>query len=347
MHRYRGSLSAAPNFAFELCVSRIADADLAGLDLGSWRLALNGAEAISVKTMDSFCKRFAPYGFRREAMLPVYGLAECAVGLAFTPLGRGPRVEVIERERLAREGRAEVAPAGLSDELTRSIVACGLPLPGHEIRVVDNARRELPARCEGSVQFRGPSATLGYWNNPVESARLRGADGWLESGDRGYLVAGELYLTGRSKDIIIRAGRNIYPAELEDAIGALDGIRQGHVAVFGSPDPISATERVVVLAETRKRTPQARAALEAAIKHLAADLIATPPEVVVLAPPNTVLRTSSGKIRRSACRTLYEEGRIGASTSAVWLQIARLAVAGIGPQIKRIWRDSRAWLYST
>ncbi len=346
MHRYRGTLSAAPNFAFELCVSRIADAGLAGLDLSGWRLALNGAEAISVKTMDSFCKRFAPYGFRREAMLPVYGLAECAVGLAFTPLGRGPRVEVIERECLAREGRAEIAPAGSPDELTRSIVACGLPLPGHEIRVVDNARRELPARYEGSVQFRGPSATLGYWNNPVESARLRGADGWLESGDRGYLVAGELYLTGRSKDIIIRAGRNIYPAELEDAIGALDGIRQGHVAVFGSPDPISATERVVVLAETRKRTPQARAALEAAIKHLAADLIATPPEVVVLAPPNTVLRTSSGKIRRSACRTLYEEGRIGTSASAVWLQIARLAVAGIGPQFKRIWRDSRTWLYS-
>ena len=346
MHRYRGSLSAAPNFAFELCVSRINDAELEGLDLSRWRLALNGAEAISVKTMDAFCTRLAPYGFRREAMLPVYGLAECAVGLAFSPLGRGPRVEVIARERLAREGRAEIAPADMPDESTRSVVACGLPLPGHEIRVVDEARRELPDRREGSVQFRGPSATPGYWNNPDETARLRGADGWLESGDRGYLVAGELYLTGRSKDIIIRAGRNIYPAELEDAIGALEGIRQGHVAVFGSADPNNGTERVVVLAETRKRTPQSRAALEAAIKHLAADLIATPPEVVVLAPPNTVLRTSSGKIRRSACRSLYEEGRIGTTASAVWLQITRLALAGVRPQLKRAWHNGLVWLYS-
>ena len=346
MHRYHGSLSAAPNFAFELCVSRIACADLEGLDLSSWRLALNGAEAISVKTMEAFCTRFAPYGFRRETMLPVYGLAECAVGLAFTPLGRGPRVEVIDRERLAREGRAEIAPPGRPDEFTRSIVACGLPLPRHEIRVVDAARRELPDRVEGNVQFRGPSATMGYWNNPAETARLRGSDGWLESGDRGYLVAGELYLTGRTKDIIIRAGRNIYPAELEDAIGALEGIRQGHVAVFGSADPSSGTERVVVLAETRKRTLQSRAALEAAIASLATDLIATPPEVVVLAPPNTVLRTSSGKIRRGACRTLYEEGRIGTTASAVWLQIARLALAGVGPQCQRIWRNSSAWLFS-
>ncbi len=346
VHRYRGSLSAAPNFAFELCVSRLAARDLEGLDLSSWRVALNGAEAISVKTMEAFCARFAPYGFRRETMLPVYGLAECAVGLAFTPLGRGPRVELVDRELLAREGRAEIAAAGLSDERTRGIVACGLPLPRHEIRVVDAARRELPDRHEGHVQFRGPSATCGYWDNAEETARLRGADGWLESGDRGYLVAGELYLTGRVKDIIIRAGRNIDPAELEDAIGTLEGIRRGHVAVFGSADPSSGTERVVVLAETRKRTPQSRAALEAAIKRLAADLIATPPEVVVLAPPNTVLRTSSGKLRRGACRTLYEQGRIGATASAVWLQVARLALAGVHPQLARAARNSQAWLFS-
>ncbi len=346
IHRHRGTLSAAPNFAYELCVSRIAEQDLAGLDLSSWRLALNGAEAISAQTMDAFCARYARRGFRREAMLPVYGLAECAVGLAFTPLARGPRIDVIDRELLAREGRAEVAGAGLARDATRSVVACGVPLPGHEIRVIDDMRRELPDRREGHVQFRGPSASSGYWGNPEESARLRGADGWLNSGDRGYLVGGELYLTGRVKDIIIRAGRNIYPAELEDAIGALDGIRKGHVAVFGWPDPTTGTESVVVLAETRKRTQESRAALETAIKTLAADLIATPPEIVVLAPPNTVLRTSSGKIRRGACRTLFAQGRIGETGSAVWLQIARLALTGIGPQLMRTWRNTRAWLYS-
>jgi 1-acyl-sn-glycerol-3-phosphate acyltransferase len=267
-------------------------------------------------------------------------------GLAFTPLGRGPRIDVIDRQLLAREGRALVAPDSLRGEATRSVVGCGVPLPRHEIRVVDDARRELPERVEGHVQFRGPSATSGYWRNSEESARLIGTDGWLASGDRGYLVGGELFLTGRVKDIIIRAGRNIYPAELEDAIGALDGIRKGHVAVFGSPDPASGTERVVVLAETRKRNAESRAALEAAIKALAADLIATPPEVVVLAPPNTVLRTSSGKIRRSACRALYEQGRIGAAGTAVWMQVARLALAGVGPQCARALGNLRAWLYS-
>ncbi len=346
IHRHRGSLSAAPNFAYELCVSRIAERDLEGLDLSSWRLALNGAEAISPHTMSAFIQRYARYGLRGDAMLPVYGLAESAVGLAFSPLGRGPRIDIIDRQLLARDGRAEVAPAGMPDDATRSVVACGVPLARHEIRVVDDGRRELPERHEGHVQFRGPSATSGYWRNAQESARLIGADGWLDSGDRGYLVAGELYLTGRVKDIIIRAGRNIYPAELEDAIGALDGVRRGHVAVFGSPDPMTGTERVVVLAETRKRNAESRAALESAIKALAADLIATPPEVVVLAPPNTVLRTSSGKIRRGACRALYEQGRIGAQASAVWLQIARLAVAGIGPQCARAWRNAKAWLYS-
>jgi len=346
IHRHRGTLSAAPNFAYELCVSRIADKDLEGLDLTRWRLALNGAEAISPQTMTAFSKRYAHYGLRAEAMLPVYGLAECAVGLAFTPLGRGPRIDVIDRELLAREGRAGIAPAGLPDEGTRSIVACGVPLPRHELRVVDDARRELPERHEGHVQFRGPSATCGYWGNAEESARLCGADGWLDSGDRGYLVAGELYLTGRVKDIIIRAGRNIYPAELEDAIGALDGIRKGHVAVFGSPDPLTGTERVVVLAETRKRTAESRTTLEREIKSLAADLIATPPEVVVLAPPNTVLRTSSGKIRRGACRTLYEQGRIGETATALWVQVARLALAGIVPQLARATRNARAWAYS-
>ena len=346
MHRYRGTLSAAPNFAYELCVQRIADSDLAGLDLSHWRLTLNGAEAISASTLEAFCTRFAGYGFRREAMLPVYGLAECAVGLAFTPLGRGPRIDVVSREVLARQGVAQIAPPGAREETLRRIVACGLPLARHELRVVDDARRELPERHEGHVQFRGPSASSGYWDNPQETARLRGADGWLESGDRGYLVGGELYLTGREKDIIIRAGRNLYPAELEDAIGALDGIRKGYVAVFGSPDPSSGTERVVVLAETRKRSAESRAALVSAIKTLAADLIATPPEVVILAAPNTVLRTSSGKIRRGACRALYEQGRIGERATAVWRQVARLALAGVGPQLRRAGRNSRAWLYA-
>lgn len=347
MHRHRGTLSAAPNFAYELCVTRLDDARLEGLDLSSWRLALNGAEAISAETLEAFCARFARHGLRPTAMLPVYGLAECAVGLCFSPLGRAPRIDEIERDTLAREGRAVPAAPDLPAARRRRVVTCGLPLPRHEVRVVDAARRELPDRHEGQVHFRGPSATRGYFGNPAESARLIGVDGWLDSGDRGYLAGGELFITGRVKDIIIRAGRNIYPAELEDAIGDLDGVRKGRVAVFGSPDPDNGTERVVVLAETRKRGEAQRAALEGAIKSLAATLIATPPDVVVLAPPNTVLRTSSGKIRRGACRTLWEEGRIGERAPPVWLQFVRLALAGVAPRVRHALRELREGLFAT
>ena len=345
IHRHHGTLSAAPNFAFELCVQRIRDADIEGLDLSRWRVAANGAEAISARTLDAFCTRFAPYGFRRETMLPVYGLAECAVGLAFSPLGRAPRIDHIDRDALARDGRAVPATADAPTAATLAIVACGQPLAQHEIRVVDEAGREVPERYEGRLQFRGPSATAGYFERPDETARLI-QDGWRETGDRAYIASGELFVTGRIKDVVIRAGRNIYPAELEDAVGDLDGIRKGHVAVFGAPDQGSGTERVVVMAETRKRDPATRERLRLAINELASDLIAAPPDEVLLVAPNTVLRTSSGKIRRSACRALYEHGQLDLPTQAVWLQITRLALAGVLPQWRRALRGAGAHLWA-
>ena len=343
IHRYGGTLSAAPNFAYELCLKRIRDSDIDGLDLSHWRIAANGAEAISARTLEAFCTRFAAYGFAREAMFPVYGLAECAVGLAFPPLGRGPLIDDIERETLARQGRAVPAAPGSPARLR--IVACGQPLPGHELRVVDSAGRELPERHEGRLQFRGPSATSGYFGRP-EATRALFSDGWLETGDRAYIAGGELYVTGRIKDVIIRAGRNIYPAELEDAVGELDGVRKGHVAVFGSPDADSGTERVIVMAETRRQGEAARAALTTAINELATDLIAAPPDRVVLVKPNTVLRTSSGKIRRAATRTLFEQDRLGTHEHAVWLQVAHLALAGVVPQLRRLRRALIEKLYA-
>ena len=276
IHRYRGTLSAAPNFAFDLCVRRIDDAAIAGLDLSHWRLVANGAEAISPDTLTAFCERFRPYGFRDEAMLPVYGLAECSVGLTFSPLGRAPRIDEIDRERLATRGRAEPAAADLDPARRLRIVACGLPLPQHEIRVVDDSDRELPERCEGRLQFRGPSATSGYYRNPEKTAALV-RDGWLETGDLAYIAGGELFVTGRSKDLIIRAGRNLYPSELEHVVGEIDGIRNGCVAVFGSPDPDSGTERLVVVAETRRRRDEQHDDLRQAINAAATEIIGGPP----------------------------------------------------------------------
>ena len=332
IHRHRGTLSAAPNFAYEMCLKKIDDGDIRGLDLGSWRCALNGAEAINPDTLRRFQERFRPYGFRADAMKPVYGLAECSVGLAFPPMARGPLIDAVDRERLAHAGVAEPVPKGATGAV--EFVACGRPLTGHQIRIVDPAGRELPERHEGRLQFRGPSATQGYFRNPEGTRQLFDGE-WLNSGDLAYVAGGDVFITGRTKDIIIRAGRNIYPAELEDAVGDLDGVRKGGVAVFGSADPETGTERLVVLAETRIRQPADVERLQSAINALAVDMVGGPPDDVVLAPPRTVLKTSSGKIRRLACRELYEQGLIGKPQGEVWQQLVRVALAAAGPQCRR------------
>lgn len=335
IHHHRGTLSAAPNFAYELCLRRIRDADIQGLDLSSWRLAINGAEPISPHTLERFCARFARYGFDPQAMAPVYGLAECSVGLALPPPGRGAVIDRVRRDALQRSGRALPAGKEVADAL--QIAACGRPLPGHEIRIVDDTGRELPERQQGQLQFRGPSATAGYFRNP-EATRQLFRDGWLDSGDLAYMAEGDLYITGRAKEIIIRAGRNLHPYELEEAVAGIQGIRRGCVAVFASPDPESGTERLVVLAETRETARESLERLRAAINRVTVDLLGTPPDDVLLAPPHTVLKTSSGKIRRAASRALYEQGRVGREGWSHRWQWARLLLAGAAPMLRRATR---------
>ncbi len=318
IHRHRGTITAAPNFAFDLCTRRIRDEDLEGLDLSSLRAVYNGAEPVSPETMQRFIDRFRPHGFRPEAMMPVYGLAENSVALTFPPLGRGPLIDTIDRRNLAVSGDAK--PVSPDTEGARRLVACGRPLPLHEVRIVDEADRELADRHEGHIQFRGPSATSGYLRNPEANARLLHGD-WLDSGDLGYIAQGDLYITGRVKDIIIKAGRNIYPEELEAAVGAIDGIRAGCVAVFGMRGGAaddSGGEQLVVMAESRKTDATDRERLARSIEALAVDLTGMPADQVVLAPPNTVLKTSSGKIRRDACRQLLERGAVGKQRRPVW-----------------------------
>jgi 1-acyl-sn-glycerol-3-phosphate acyltransferase len=333
IHQHRATLSAAPNFAYELCLNKIDDADLGGLDLGSWRVAFNGAETVNPESVQRFCDRFGRFGFRREAMFPVYGLAECSLGVSFPPLERGPLIDRVRREPFLRDGKA--LPSGDAQDQALQFVACGYPLPGHEVRVVDSAERELPERRRGHLQFRGPSTTSGYFDNPEETGKLRHGD-WLDSGDLAYIAEGEIYITGRSKDLIIRAGRNIFPDEIEGAVGELAGIRKGRVAVFASDDPRSATERLVVLAETREQDPGARQKLILNINQVATDLTQGSPDDVVLAPPDTVLKTSSGKIRRAACRELYETGQLGKRRRPVWWQLVRLWFAGLLPRLRRM-----------
>ncbi|HEY9531074.1 MAG TPA: AMP-binding protein [Burkholderiales bacterium] len=343
IHRHRGTISGGPNFSYELCLRRIPDDEVEGLDLSSWRFAFNGAEPVSPETLNAFAEKFAKFSFRRSSLSPVYGLAEASVGLAFTPPGQPWSLDVIDREKFARTGQA--VPAAPADAAAFKVVGCGRVLPDHDMRVVDAAGLELPDRHEGQLQFRGPSATTGYYRNP-EATRSLFSGEWVNTGDRAYLSDGMVYLTGREKDIIIRGGRNISPYELEEAVGDLPRIRRGCVAVFGSQDPASGTERVVVLAETRQPDTALDEELRHRINELAVGLIGAPVDDIVLAPPHTVPKTSSGKIRRVAARQYYERGPSAVKSQAVWLQLVRLFLAGVGPQLRRIWRAVRGLLFA-
>ena len=335
MHRFRATISAAPNFAFEQCLSKIDDAELAGLDLSSLRFLANGAEPVSVQTLQRFCEKFAHYGFRREAMAPVYGLAENAVSLTLPPPGRGPVIDRVDRLRLGRDARAETARA--DDANAIDVVACGQPIPRHEVRIVDELGREVGERTEGRLEFRGPSATSGYFRNAAKTRELF-HDGWLDSGDRAYMAGGDVFITGRAKDIIIRAGQHIYPQEIEDAISAIAGFSNGGVAAFGVEDPTFATEHVVVLAECSEDNPAMRRNLQRQAQQAATAIVGAPVEDIILVPTGTVPKTSSGKIRRAAARSLYLAGELAPGRRPLRRQIVRLWIASLGPRLLRLRR---------
>ena len=321
VHDFRATFTASPNFGYELVARRPTEEELQGLDLSSLRLSFNGAERVHPETLERFHARFARYGFRPQMMTPVYGLAEVGVGLAFPPLGRGPLVDRIDREQLTSCGVAQPVSASAPNAL--SFVSCGAALPGYRLRIIDEHGAPAGERVEGDLQFAGPSATSGYYRN-VEATRSLLSGDWRNSGDRAYFAAGELFITGRSKDIVIRRGRHIYPEEIETAVGELAGIREGCVAAFGTGDPESGSEKLVVVAETRETDPLRRRELETVITTRVTAAVGEPADEIVLAAPHAVLKTSSGKLRRAATRQAYLEGSLGHAVRNPRLQMLRL-----------------------
>ena len=328
-HKHRGTIAAAPNFAYELCVRKIADKDIEGVDLSSWRTALNGAEPVNPETLERFGERFAKYGFRREAQLPVYGLAEGTLGVTIPPLNRRPRVDRVERETFTAQGRAVAAA---EDETAIAFVSSGKSLPEHEVRIVDSGGNEVPDRTEGFLWFRGPSATSGYFQNAKATEALLpqgpvASDGgfpWVNSGDKAYRAEEEIYVTGRVKDIIIKGGRNLYPHEVEELATRAEGIRKGCVVAFGLNDEASGTEKLVVVAETRERDASRRAAIAAKLTEQVSQGLGLPPDRVELIPPGSIPKTSSGKLRREETKQLYLAGTLAAGRAPAWVQIVRL-----------------------
>jgi 1-acyl-sn-glycerol-3-phosphate acyltransferase len=332
IHEHRGTLSAAPNFGYELAARHVTDEELKSLDLSSLRVTFNGAEPVSRETIERFQQRFAPCGLRPQAMMPVYGLAEVGVGLTFPAVGRGPIVDHIDRALLARSGEARQVPVAAN---AASFVCCGRPLPGYQLRVVDEQGSEVAERMEGNLQFTGPSATSGYYRNAAATASLLSGD-WRNTGDRGYLARGELYVTGRAKDLIIRRGQHIYPEGIERAVGEIEGIRRGCVAAVGTQAAESGTERLIILAETRETDSERRRELERRITQCVTGVVGEPADEIVLIEPHSILKTSSGKLRRAATRQAFLEGSLGHKASLPALELLRVEWESAMDGVRRV-----------
>jgi acyl-CoA synthetase (AMP-forming)/AMP-acid ligase II len=300
--RYRATISFAPNFAYDLCVRRIKDCDVEGVDLSCWRVAGCGAEPIHAPTLAAFAEKFRPVGFRETSLLPSYGLAEHVLAATFPPRDRRPRVEQARADDL-NERRVAIPPEG-DDQPAATLVSCGLPLPGHQIRIVDERGRELSERHVGEITLAGPSVMLGYYRDD-DLTRRTVRQGWLHTGDLGYLSGGELFVCGRAKDVIIVNGRKYHPQDLEWGIDDLPGVRRGRAVAFGTAQS-GGPDRVVIVVE--RGGSVAPGALRDAIRRRIVDLHGLYVDEVVLVPSGTVGRTTSGKLQRAAIKARYECG---------------------------------------
>jgi acyl-CoA synthetase (AMP-forming)/AMP-acid ligase II len=304
IHRHRGTLSPAPNFAYGLCVRRVRPEERSKLDLSSWRLALNGAEQVSLRTLIDFERAFAVSGFRPSAMLPVYGLAEASVAVSFHRPDEPVRYEVVDRQALAG-GRA--VPARGKGSV--ALVSVGSAIPGHEVVVLDDHARPLGPGEVGHIVVRGPSVMRGYFANS-EATRAVKRGGWLWTGDLGYLSSGELFITGRAKDLIIVRGRNHYAEDVERVVERLPGVRSGTAVAFSVYDDDKATDLAVLVAETRIAERAAQLALVERVSERVAHDCGLTLDEVVLVGPGTIPKTSSGKRQRGLCRDLYLKGAL-------------------------------------
>jgi fatty-acyl-CoA synthase len=299
--KHKGTITYAPNFAYQLVTKRVKARDLEGLDLSSLRAAGCGAEPIRAQSWRDFAEKLAPAGLRSNAFLPSYGMAEATLAITFHQLGEEMIVDRVDAEAMKRGVAQEAGPESAA---AAEIVSCGVPFPEHEVRIVDEAGAPLPERRVGEVVTRGPSVTAGYFQNPEATAESwRG--GWLHTGDLGYFAGGNLYICGRIKDLIIIRGANFYPQDLEWAAGELEGVRRGNVVAFGVMR--DGLEELVLVAEAGSGDA---ARLRAEIARAITDEFGLAPAHVAIVPVGTLPKTSSGKAQRRKTKQMYERGEL-------------------------------------
>jgi acyl-CoA synthetase (AMP-forming)/AMP-acid ligase II len=340
--RHKGTIAYGPNFAFALAVKRIRERDLEGIDLSTWRVAGCGAEPIRPETLDAFCDAFGKVGFKKEALYPSYGMAESSLAIAFTELSKGMKTLTVSGPTLWDQGVVRpVSPApeppakpaanaastssdGDADDSIR-LVACGKAFEGHDIQIFaldDNtSERPLGEDKVGEIRIKGPSVMKGYWED-VERTRETFAGDFMKTGDLGFLHDQQLYICGRSKEVIIVNGRNYYPQDIEWEAGKVSGVRRGNIIAFGARDSTGDRERVVVAFELQDTTVSDEQAIKLGQtlatevrKHVSENLALTLDDVVPLAS-GVLPKTSSGKLQRNKTRELYESGELVERKSA-------------------------------
>ncbi|MBI2994354.1 MAG: fatty acyl-AMP ligase [Gammaproteobacteria bacterium] len=301
--RNRCSIAFSPPFGFELCARRVRGADLAELDLQSWRAAGVGAEMIRADILENFAEKLACTGFDPKAFLPCYGLAEASLAVSFPPLGRG--LDVMHVNLRAFSERSAVVPIPAHSRKANAFVNCGQPLPHHAVRIVDDEGRPLPDLKLGRVLVRGPSLMDGYLDDPEATCRALGHDGWLDTGDLGYMMEGDLYLTGRGQDVIIVNGRNIRAQDLEELAEMQPEVRMGDSSAFAVRDG-NGNPSVVLVVECRLSEPGMRQSLVLRLQRLIYEGFGIHC-LVELVASHTLPRTSSGKLSRTAARQGFVE----------------------------------------
>lgn len=299
--KHRGTITYAPNFAYDLVTKRLKDRDLEEIDLRSLRVAGCGAEPIRARTLQAFAERTRPAGFDPRAFLPSYGMAESTLAITFHRHGTDMVVDRVDAAAMKR-GHAE--PASPTDPAPLEIVGCGVPFPGHELAIVDETGQPLGERRVGQIVVRGPSVTAGYYEDPEATAATY-PDGWLQTGDLGYRAGGDLFICGRLKDLIIIRGANHHPQDIEWLVGDLEGVRRGNVFAFSVME--DGIERLVIAAEATSHDAEA---LRRSIPERVQEELGLAPDRVIIVPVGTLPKTSSGKAQRRRTKKLYEDSQL-------------------------------------
>ena len=298
--RNRCTISYSPPFGYTLCARRLRPADIEALDLSCWRIAGVGAEMIHPESLRQVADILAPAGFDERAFLPSYGMAECALGVSFAPVGSGPRSDLVDIDRLSRTGEAHPPIDGEAAVKGKAFIDCGRPLPGFEVEVRGDKGNALPERRCGTVYLRGPSVMSGYFGNPEATQEVLSDDGWLNTGDLGYFADGSLFVTGRAKDLMIIKGRNIWPQDLEYLAEQQPEVRPTDASAFTVTDE-DENEAAVLVVQVRETDPVKLASLSVRLKQ-AINAEFGIHCLIELVPPHTLPRTSSGKLSRSMAR---------------------------------------------